>query len=86
MAKVHTGRLKVLSTYRSYHGATLGSISITGEARRHDSEPGMPGAVKFFGSWPRADALAHDARAHADERWRLADDWVASLRRDIASQ
>jgi prephenate dehydratase len=44
------------------------------------------GAVKFFGSWPRADHLAHDARAHADERWRLADDWVAGLRGDIAGQ
>ena len=51
MAKIHTGRQKVLSTYRSYHGATLASISLTGEARRHDSEPGMPGAVKFFGPY-----------------------------------
>jgi prephenate dehydratase len=40
-------------------------------------------AVKFFGSWPRADAMAHDARAHADERWRAADDWIAGLRRSI---
>jgi prephenate dehydratase len=38
------------------------------------------GAVKFFGSWPRADEYADDARAHADERWRRADDWVAALR------
>ena len=43
------------------------------------------GSVKFFGSWPRADHLAHDARAHADERWRLADDWVAGLRRRRSS-
>jgi prephenate dehydratase len=43
------------------------------------------GAVKFFGSWPRADHLAHDARAHADERWRAADDWVADIRRQIDS-
>jgi prephenate dehydratase len=43
------------------------------------------GAVKFFGSWPRADASASDARAHADERWRLADDWVAALRTNIAT-
>lgn len=41
------------------------------------------GAVKFFGSWPRADATAHDVRAHADERWRLADDWIAGLRHAI---
>jgi prephenate dehydratase len=41
------------------------------------------GAVKFFGSWPRADGAASDVRAHADERWRLADDWVDALRADI---
>lgn len=41
------------------------------------------GAIKFFGSWPRADSAAHDARSHADERWRAADDWLESLRRDI---
>lgn len=41
------------------------------------------GFVKFFGSWPRADDLAHDARAHADERWRAADDWVDGLRSGI---
>ncbi len=41
------------------------------------------GAVKFFGSWPRSDEHEHDARAHADERWRLADDWIAALRRRI---
>jgi taurine--2-oxoglutarate transaminase len=51
LAKGHTGRLKVLSMYRSYHGATMGSISVTGEARRLDNEPGMPGAVKFFGPY-----------------------------------
>jgi prephenate dehydratase len=41
------------------------------------------GAVKFFGSWPRADEQAHDARVHADERWQLADDWIVNLRNDI---
>ena len=51
MARLHTGRQKVLSTYRSYHGATVGAISLTGEARRHDTEPGIPGTVKFFGPY-----------------------------------
>ena len=41
------------------------------------------GGVKFFGSWPRADEQAHDVRAHADERWRAADDWLATLRADV---
>ena len=40
-------------------------------------------AVKFFGSWPRADEQVPDARAHADERWRQADDWVAALRKSV---
>ena len=52
MAKAHTGRLKVLSAYRSYHGSTVGAISLTGEARRLDNEPGLPGVVKFFGPYP----------------------------------
>ncbi|MEX2627943.1 MAG: prephenate dehydratase [Ilumatobacteraceae bacterium] len=38
------------------------------------------GGVKFFGSYPRADADAHDTREHADTRWRQADDWIAALR------
>ncbi len=41
------------------------------------------GMVKFFGSWPRADDQAHDARVHADERWQLADDWIRQLRGDV---
>jgi taurine--2-oxoglutarate transaminase len=51
LAKGHTGRLKVLSAYRSYHGGTAGAISLTGEARRLHNEPGLPGMVKFFGPY-----------------------------------
>ncbi|MBA3606113.1 MAG: ACT domain-containing protein, partial [Acidimicrobiia bacterium] len=42
------------------------------------------GAVKFLGSYPAAGDQAHDARQHADSRWRAADDWVAALRAQIA--
>jgi prephenate dehydratase len=41
------------------------------------------GGVKFFGSYPTADPSAHDAREHADARWRNADDWIADLRRHV---
>ncbi|MCX6520655.1 MAG: prephenate dehydratase [Actinobacteria bacterium] len=41
------------------------------------------GRVKFLGSYPAAGALAHEVREHADQRWREADDWVASLRSHI---
>ncbi len=43
------------------------------------------GGVKFFGSYPTSDAVAHDAREHADARWRQADDWIADLRTRIAT-
>jgi len=43
------------------------------------------GAVKFFGSWPRADVVGAD-HAHTDQRWREADDWVATIRRTIGDQ
>ena len=51
MARLHTGRFKVLSAIRSYHGATAGAIALTGEPRRWGSEPGMPGIVHFFGPY-----------------------------------
>ncbi len=41
------------------------------------------GNVKFLGSYPAAGAHAHEAREHADARWRQADDWVTDLRRQI---
>jgi prephenate dehydratase len=41
------------------------------------------GAVKFLGSYPVAGAHAHTARAHADARWRSADDWVRQLRERV---
>jgi len=46
-----TGRNKIYSTWRSYHGATAGAISITGEPRRWVAEPGIPGCTKFFGPY-----------------------------------
>ncbi|MEY2626868.1 MAG: hypothetical protein RJB08_627 [Actinomycetota bacterium] len=51
MARVHTGRHKVLTTYRSYHGATGGAIQLTGDPRRWPSEPAMPGIIKFWGPY-----------------------------------
>ena len=45
IARLYTGRHKVLSFYRSYHGGTAGSITLTGDPRRWSAEPGMPGVV-----------------------------------------
>ncbi len=51
MAKFYTGKWKVFSMYRSYHGATYGAASLTGEPRRFANEPGVPGFVKFDGPY-----------------------------------
>ncbi len=65
MARGHTGRHKVLTAYRSYHGATGTSITMTGDPRRWGSEPGMPGIVKFWG--PYLYRSAFHARDAAEE-------------------
>ncbi|MPM01559.1 Putrescine--pyruvate aminotransferase [bioreactor metagenome] len=48
IAKLYTGRFKIFSRYRSYHGSTYGAANLTGEPRRYTCEPGIPGFVKFF--------------------------------------
>jgi len=48
LARLYTGRHKVIARYRSYHGASLGGISLTGDPRRWPNEPGMPGVVRMF--------------------------------------
>ncbi len=49
MARLFTGRHKVMSAYRSYHGATATSINLTGDPRRWPNETGSSGVVHFFG-------------------------------------
>jgi taurine--2-oxoglutarate transaminase len=49
MARLHTGRQKVLSTYRSYHGGTQLAINVTGDPRRWPNDNGSTGTVHFFG-------------------------------------
>ena len=57
MARLHTGRHKILTTYRSYHGSTQGAIALTGDPRRWPSETGATGAVKFWGPYPYRSAF-----------------------------
>jgi taurine---2-oxoglutarate transaminase len=48
LARWATGRHKVIARYRSYHGATAGAITATGDPRRWPAEPGLPGVVRMF--------------------------------------
>ncbi len=68
MARVHTGRHKVLAGYRSYHGATAGSIALTGDPRRWASEPGMPGVVRYWGPYLYRSAFYATTEAEECER------------------
>jgi taurine--2-oxoglutarate transaminase len=48
LARWVTGRHKVIARYRSYHGATAGAITLTGDPRRWPAEPGIPGVVRML--------------------------------------
>lgn len=51
-ARLFTGRFKILSRYRSYHGATNACMQLTGDPRRWANEPGAPGFVKVMDPRP----------------------------------
>ncbi|MBI2892286.1 MAG: aminotransferase class III-fold pyridoxal phosphate-dependent enzyme [Deltaproteobacteria bacterium] len=66
MARLVTGRSKVVARNRSYHGATLAMLSLSGDPRRARFEPGLPGVVRLadpycyrcpFGKEPRSCGL-----------------------------
>src|SRR5215218_7843041 len=61
MARGHTGRFKVLTTYRSYHGASGGSIAVTGDPRRWPNEAGVSGVVHFSGPYPYRSSFHADS-------------------------
>ena len=49
IARMYTGRSKIVARYRSYHGSTMGSIAATGDPRRWAMEPGGKGQNVVFG-------------------------------------
>jgi len=51
IARFYTGRHKILARYRSYHGATGGAMTLTGDPRRWAAEPGLPGIVHIADAW-----------------------------------
>ena len=48
IARLYTGRDKIITRYRSYHGATMGVMTASGDPRRWPVEPGIPGIVRVF--------------------------------------
>ena len=78
MARMYTGRNKVFSRYRSYHGSTFGAGNLTGEPRRYPLEPGIPGFVHFFDPYVyREPVIKFDSEKQA------AEYYVAKLREQV---
>src|ERR1700685_286160 len=72
LARFFTGRHKILARYRSYHGATGGSITLTGAPRRWAAEPGIPGVVHVLDPY------------HGIERgWESAESSLAMIEETI---
>ncbi len=59
LARWYTGRHKIVARYRSYHGATAGAVSVTGDPRRWPAEPGIPGVVRMFDPYPYRCSAGH---------------------------
>ena len=68
MARLHTGRRKVISSYRSYHGNTATAIHITGDPRRWANDGGAKGVVHFFGPYVYRSPFRSDSAEEECER------------------
>ena len=47
IARLYTGRQKIMTRYRAYHGGTFGAMSAGGDPRRLANEPGVPWIVRM---------------------------------------
>ena len=77
MARLHTGRHKVLAQYRSYHGATSTSINLTGDPRRWPNDVAAAGVVHFFG--PFLYRSHFHATSEAEECERALENLEATI-------
>ncbi|WP_367139848.1 MULTISPECIES: aspartate aminotransferase family protein [Streptomyces] len=68
MARLHTGRPKVLSAYRSYHGATAAAINLTGDPRRWPSDTASAGVVHFWAPFLYRSPFHADSERQECER------------------
>lgn len=66
IAKAYTGKWKIFSMYRSYHGSSAGAGMLTGEPRHFANEPGAPGFVKFDGPYAYRAPAACNFKNEAD--------------------
>ncbi len=87
LARAASGRYKVLTAYRSFHGSSPGAGTMTGENRRWPNEPGISGVVHFWTPFPyRSPFFTKDpAEETARALHHLADVFTYENPRTIAA-
>jgi ABC-type branched-subunit amino acid transport system ATPase component len=68
MARLYTGRYKVLSTYRSYHGGTATAVNMSGDPRRWLNDYGTAGTLHFWGPFLYRSAFHSATEAEECDR------------------
>ncbi len=83
IARMVTGRHKILTQWRSFHGQTAGSATLGGDNRRWANEPGITGVVHFLNPDPYRSLFGNDvqkALAHVEEvLWYEGPQYVAAI-------
>src|ERR1051325_9934082 len=74
IARMVSGRQKIMARYRGYHGATAGAISLTGDPRGWANEPGIPGVVRFFDPYKYRSPLYREGDSDAEFPQRCLDE------------
>ncbi|MDK1081205.1 MAG: aminotransferase class III-fold pyridoxal phosphate-dependent enzyme [Anaerolineae bacterium] len=74
VARLYTGRQKIITRYRSYHGGTFGAMSAGGDPRRLPNEPGVPWIVRVHGPFPYRSPIYHGRTK--DEGDKVAADLI----------
>lgn len=68
IARLYTGRQKVLTRYRSYHGGTFGAMTAGGDPRRLANEPGVPWIVRMPDPYPYRSPIYRGLSVEEGER------------------
>ncbi len=74
VARLYSGRQKIVTRYRSYHGATFGAMTAGGDPRRLANEPGVPWIVRVHGPYSYRSPLYRERTA--DEGDKIAADLI----------
>ncbi len=76
-ARLYSGRTKILSRYRSYHGGTNLTLQATGDNRRWHNEPGAPGFVRVMDPWPYDYSFGDDEDTITANHLRYLEEIIA---------